>query len=98
MTTDPASRTRFADSFAAIAEAAGACIMAIYGTTAAAAKADGSPVTEADLAAHRMILERLARDCPGVAVVSEEDARLDFVERQFVRRIGERLYGGKRHG
>ena len=74
VTTDPASRTRFADSFAAIAEAAGACIMAIYGTTAAAAKADGSPVTEADLAAHRMILERLARDCPGVAVVSEEDA------------------------
>ena len=74
MTTDPASRTRLADSFAAIAEAAGACIMAIYGTAEAAAKADGSPVTEADLAAHRVILERLARDCPGVAVVSEEDA------------------------
>lgn len=33
-----------------------------------------------------------------ILVVSEEDARLDFVEREFVRRIGERLYGGKRHG
>ena len=33
-----------------------------------------------------------------ILVVSEQDARLDFVEREFVRRIGERLYGGKRHG
>lgn len=32
-----------------------------------------------------------------ILVVSEEDKRLDFVEREFVRRIGERLYGGKRH-
>lgn len=32
-----------------------------------------------------------------ILVVSEEDTRLDFVEREFVRRIGERLYGGKRH-
>ncbi len=33
-----------------------------------------------------------------ILVVSEEDARLDFVEREFVRRLGERLYGGKHHG
>ncbi|MDO3530829.1 hypothetical protein Q3O93_02725 [Ralstonia pseudosolanacearum] len=33
-----------------------------------------------------------------ILVVSEQDERLDFVEREFVRRIGERLYGGKRHG
>ena len=33
-----------------------------------------------------------------ILVVSEEDKRLDFVEREFVRRLGERLYGGKRHG
>lgn len=33
-----------------------------------------------------------------ILVVSEQDARLDFVEREIVRRIGERLYGGKRHG
>lgn len=28
-----------------------------------------------------------------ILVVSESDERLDFVEREFVRRIGERLYG-----
>ena len=33
-----------------------------------------------------------------ILVVSEQDDRLDFVEREVVRRIGERLYGGKRHG
>lgn len=33
-----------------------------------------------------------------ILVVSEQDTRLDFVEREFVRRLGERLYGGKRHG
>ena len=33
-----------------------------------------------------------------ILVVSEEAKRLDFVEREFVRRLGERLYGGKRHG
>ncbi len=35
-----------------------------------------------------------------VLVVNESDERLDFVEQEFVRRIGERLYGkgGLRHG
>jgi hypothetical protein len=32
-----------------------------------------------------------------VLVVSEQDDRLDFIEREIVRRIGERLYGGKAH-
>ncbi|WP_298219955.1 hypothetical protein [Halothiobacillus sp.] len=32
-----------------------------------------------------------------ILVVNEADERLDFVEREFVRRIGERLYGRKRH-
>ena len=34
-----------------------------------------------------------------ILVVSEEDERLDWVEKQFVRRLGERLYGngGKGH-
>ncbi len=31
-------------------------------------------------------------------VVSDEDERLDFMERQMIRRIGERLYGERRHG
>ena len=33
-----------------------------------------------------------------IHVVNETDERLDFVEREIVRRIGERLYGRKRHG
>ncbi len=103
VTTDPAARTRLAECFAAIAEVAAARIMAIYGTTTAEAKADGSPLTEADLAAHRAILEGLARDCAGIAVVSEEDAahrapdpRESFIlvdpldgTREFISRNGE---------
>lgn len=34
-----------------------------------------------------------------ILVISESDERLDFFERQLIRRIGERLYGsGGRHG
>jgi hypothetical protein len=28
-----------------------------------------------------------------ILVVSESDTRLDFIEREFIRRIGDRLYG-----
>lgn len=33
-----------------------------------------------------------------ILVVAEDDTRLDFVERELIRRIGERLYGGRKHG
>ena len=33
-----------------------------------------------------------------ILVVSDSDQRLDPTERQLIRRIGERLYGGPRHG
>ena len=33
-----------------------------------------------------------------ILVVAEGDDRLDFVEREFVRRLGERLYGEKQRG
>jgi hypothetical protein len=32
-----------------------------------------------------------------ILVVNAADERLDFIEREIVRRIGERLYGGARH-
>ena len=32
-----------------------------------------------------------------ILVINESDERLDFIEREIVRRIGERLYGGARH-
>ena len=36
----------------------------------------------------------------GILVVSPDDERLDWIERELLRQIGERLYGGKgrRHG
>lgn len=45
------------------------------------------------------IKERGWRD-QHILVVNASDDRLDFIEREIVRRIGERLYGtgGKRHG
>ena len=67
-------------------------------------KDDRSPVTEADRAAERVILDGLRRAAPGVRVISEESAdpdRIDAVEdhfflvdpldgtREFVRRNGE---------
>lgn len=33
-----------------------------------------------------------------ILVVAEDDARLDFMEREFIRRLGQRLYGGRHHG
>ncbi len=33
-----------------------------------------------------------------ILVVAEADDRLDFVEREFIRRLGERLYGESRKG
>lgn len=56
---------------------AGAAILAIdRGHLAIEGKCDGSPVTEADLAADRIIAEGLARLCPEVPVVSEERVAL----------------------
>lgn len=69
-----ADRARLADRFAAIAQQAGARIMAFYGAAQAAAKADGSPLTQADLAAHDAIIAGLAAACPDLPVISEEDA------------------------
>lgn len=33
-----------------------------------------------------------------ILVVHADDSRLDFLEQEIVRRIGQRLYGGSRHG
>jgi 3'(2'), 5'-bisphosphate nucleotidase len=52
---------------------AGSAIMAINrGTMTAHGKADGSPVTEADLAADRILAEGLARLVPAIPTLSEE--------------------------
>lgn len=58
-----------------IARAAGDAIMAIYdrGMVEVRHKEDASPVTEADLAAHRVLASRLKPLLPDCPVVSEED-------------------------
>lgn len=56
------------------AREAGAAAMRFYGTASAVAKEGGSPVTEADHAANRVILDRLRTAFPEDAVLSEEAA------------------------
>ena len=58
-----------------IVRTAGDAIMAIYRRESAEVshKADASPVTEADLASHRVLATHLAHLLPGCQVVSEED-------------------------
>jgi 3'(2'), 5'-bisphosphate nucleotidase len=56
---------------------AGAAILAVNrGTMAVDGKADGSPVTEADMAADRVIAEGLARLLPEIQTLSEERSHL----------------------
>ena len=65
--------SHLADVFVDAALEAGAAILTFWrqgGPTRA--KADGSPVTGADLAANTIILKALARACPEFPVVSEE--------------------------
>jgi 3'(2'), 5'-bisphosphate nucleotidase len=60
----------------AIAAEAGARIVEVRQRThAVSEKADGSPLTEADLVAEAVIAAGLATAAPGVPVVSEEDGR-----------------------
>ena len=58
-----------------VVRTAGDAIMAIYrlGSAEVSNKADSSPVTEADLASHRVLAKHLAHLLPSCQVVSEED-------------------------
>jgi 3'(2'), 5'-bisphosphate nucleotidase len=87
----------------AIAQDAGREVMAVYsGDFDAVEKADGSPLTRADLAADRVIRAGLVQAFPGAEIVSEESSpdiagasdRFFLVDpldgtREFVARIGE---------
>jgi 3'(2'), 5'-bisphosphate nucleotidase len=71
------------DPVAAIARAAGREILEVYasGDVAATTKADASPLTEADLRAHTLIVEHLRQLTPAVPVLSEEAAETPYSER-----------------
>lgn len=66
----------------AIAASAGEAILAVYATDFdVVAKADQSPLTQADLAAHRIIVAALGELEPRLPVLSEEGADIPFRER-----------------
>jgi len=71
-----------------IARQAGREILAVYaaGETRAKEKADQSPLTVADLRAHRLIVRRLVELDAEVAVLSEEAAATPFAQRSQWRR------------
>jgi len=68
---------------AAIAREAGREILEVYaaGPVAPTAKADASPLTAADLRAHRLIVQRLNELTPRLPVLSEEAADIPFAVR-----------------
>lgn len=67
--------SNMAETLCQLARDAGAAIMEIYATDfEARAKDDASPVTEADLAADRVIGAGLASSFPDIPVVTEEQA------------------------
>ena len=83
----PADRAGLRAPVVALAERAGAAIMAVYACDFdVEEKADCSPVTEADLAAHRVIEQGLAALTPGIPVLSEESTAIAWSERAGWRR------------
>ncbi len=102
----PAAAEALRDPVLALAREAGRAILEVYAEDfEVARKADRSPLTQADLAAHRVLSEGLARLTPEIPVLSEESppdaiaARrawralwlVDPLDgtREFVRRNGE---------
>ncbi len=71
-----------------LAREAGAAILQVYrrADLGESRKADASPLTEADLAAHRVLVAGLQRLTPGLPVLSEESAQPDWAERSTWKR------------
>ncbi len=73
----------------ALAREAGKAIMAVYSEVSPGVtyKRDNSPLTQADMASHHLIVEGLARITPEFPVLSEESAEIPFIERSSWRRF-----------
>jgi len=73
------------DSVTQFAESAGELIMDVYRSGSGFVshkKADDSPVTQADIVAHRYLLKQLSRLTPDIPILSEEGILPDFELRQ----------------
>jgi 3'(2'), 5'-bisphosphate nucleotidase len=71
-----------ASAAAEIAVRAGAAILDVYGREIeVVTKDDDSPLTQADLASHRVITAALAELTPDVPLLSEESAGIEYAER-----------------
>ena len=70
-----------------LAREAGDAILAVYARDfSVETKGDDSPLTQADLASHRIIVEGLRRLAPDIPVLSEEDADIPWqVRREWPR-------------
>ena len=74
---------RLLDSVRDIATVAAGRILAVYRTPfEVTRKADASPLTEADLASHRTIVEGLRDLTPAIPVLSEESTEVEFSTRR----------------
>jgi 3'(2'), 5'-bisphosphate nucleotidase len=81
-TTTPSPGSELLDAVIEISRRAGREILDVYGTDfEARAKADSSPLTEADLRAHRLIVAALESLAPRLPVLSEESAEVPLAER-----------------
>jgi 3'(2'), 5'-bisphosphate nucleotidase len=79
------SLARLLDEVLPIALDAGRAIMQVYDSPEAAAvthKDDSSPLTQADLAAHRLIVQALDRLRPSLPCLSEEAADIPYATRR----------------
>jgi 3'(2'), 5'-bisphosphate nucleotidase len=84
---NPADLEALRGEVATVARGAGEAIMAVYaGDFAVERKADRSPLTQADLAAHRHIVAALGVLTPELPVLSEESAHIPWSQRRTWRR------------
>jgi 3'(2'), 5'-bisphosphate nucleotidase len=81
---DIVDRSRLIEALIPIVDAAGREILKVYETEFdVVSKADDSPLTQADLAAHRVIRSGLAAIAPDIPLLSEEAELPDFERRRL---------------
>ena len=88
---DPSAECSLVDllpQVVSLARDAGASVMTIYetGNVDVQIKADASPLTQADLASHRIIVEGLSRLTPDWPILSEESTKIPFEQRSAWQR------------